>query len=104
MRILFVVALALLLAGAAAAQSDNRPDPLDPQSKVPPVEFRSAFEGYRPFADQDLRDWRKANEEVGTAGGDAAGPGQGTGQQAPGTQPATPEGSGDHRRHMKGHK
>ena len=65
MRTLLSVLPAMLCAGAAVAQSAGRADPRDPQAKVPPVEYRSAFEGYRPFADQDLRDWRHANEEVG---------------------------------------
>jgi hypothetical protein len=58
------IALAALAAGVAAAQEARRPDPADLKAKVPPVEYRSAFEGYRPFADQELRDWRKANAEV----------------------------------------
>jgi hypothetical protein len=58
------IAPALLLAGAAAAQDAGRPDPREPRAKTPPVEYRSAFEGYRPFADPQLRDWRKSNEEV----------------------------------------
>lgn len=32
---------------------------------APAVQFRSAFEGYRPFAEQEPQDWRKANDEVG---------------------------------------
>ncbi len=54
MRIFFVAAPALLFAGIALAQGDGRPDPLDPRAKVPPLEFRSAFEGYRPFAEPEL--------------------------------------------------
>ena len=73
---------ALLLAGAAVAQSDGRANPIDPQAKVPPVEFRSAFEGYRPFVDQETLDWRKANEEVGAAA------------QTSKPQPGEPESSG----------
>jgi len=70
----------LRLAGAAAAQSEGRVTVLDPRAKVPPVEYRSALEGYRPFTEAELRDWRKANEEVGAAGGHA-------GQQTPKPQP-----------------
>jgi hypothetical protein len=70
MRKLVFVVPALFVAGAAAAQ-DGRPSALDPQAKVAPVQFRSAFEGYRSFADQELADWRKANDEVRAA---AAGP------------------------------
>ena len=69
MRTIFVAVPALLFAGVAVAQDNGRPDPRDPGAKVPPVEFRSAFEGYRPYAEQDLRDWRKSNDEVGAAGG-----------------------------------
>ena len=66
MRISSLVVPALLLAGAAAAK-DGRPSALDAQAKVAPVEFRSAFEGYRPFAEQELADWRRANDEVRAA-------------------------------------
>ena len=67
MRIRFCVLPALLLAGVAAAQSAGRPNPADPQANVARIEYRSAFEGYRPFAEEDLRDWRKSNDEVGAA-------------------------------------
>ena len=80
MRIIVFAVPALLFAGAAAAQDAGRTNPLDPQAKAPPVEFRSAFDGYRPFVEQERRDWREANEEVGAAGGHAGHrPGQGAG-------------------------
>ena len=95
MRTIHVVVPALLFAGMAIAQGDGRSDPRHPQAKVPPVEFRSAFEGYRPFVEQDRRDWREANEEVGAAGGHAGHrPGQGGGEQTSKPQPGRPEGSG----------
>jgi hypothetical protein len=109
MRTIFVAVPALLLAGTAAAQSDGRANALDPRAKVPPAEFRSAFEGYRPFAEQELRDWRGANEEVGAAGGHAGHrPSPGPSQQTSKPQtsagqsensPATPahEGHGGHK-------
>ena len=89
---------AFLFAGAAAAQDAVRTNPLDPQAKVPPVEFRSAFEGYRPFAERERRDWREANEQVGAAGGHAGRPGQGAGEQTSKPQPGKPESPspGDH--------
>jgi hypothetical protein len=91
MRIFFLAVPALLLAGAAVAQ-DGRPSPAEPQAKVPPVGFRSALEAYRPFDDQNLADWRKANDEVGAAGGHAGHrPGQGAGRQASKPQPGKPE-------------
>jgi uncharacterized lipoprotein YmbA len=69
MRIIFLEVLALLLAGCAAGQADVRLGSLDAQAKVPAVEYRSAFESYRAFKDEELQDWRGANDEVGAAGG-----------------------------------
>ena len=66
-RFLFVV-LAVVLAGCAAAPADRRADARDPAGKAPPAEYRSAFEDYRSFADQELANWRKANDQVGAAG------------------------------------
>ena len=71
MQKIFLVVPALLLAACAASESPRRPDVMESRSKVPAVEFRSAFEGYRPFAEEEQQDWRKANEEVGAAGGHA---------------------------------
>lgn len=58
-----VIALAALAAGASA-QERERPDPTDPKAKVPAVEYRSAFERYRPFADEKPAPWRESNEAV----------------------------------------
>ena len=69
MRTIFLGMPALLLAGCAGGQADMRVDPLDPQAKAAAVAYRSAFEGYRVFKDEELRDWRGANDEVGAAGG-----------------------------------
>lgn len=89
------VLLALAAASAAAAQDAARPDPTDPAAKVPPAAYRSAFEGYRPYADPQLRDWRTANDEVGAAGGHAGHrPGQGPGQPTAKPQPGERESSG----------
>jgi hypothetical protein len=91
MRTLFVAVPALLFAAIAAAQGEGRRDPRDAQAKVPPVEFRSAFEGYRPYAEPELRDWRKSNQEVGAAGGHSGHrPGQGEGAQTSKPQPGKP--------------
>jgi len=78
MQKIFVVVPALLLAGCAASQSPSRPDVTESRAQVPAVEFRTAFDGYRPFAEEEQTDWRKANEEVARAGGHGAHrPGQG---------------------------
>ena len=90
MRILFFAVPALLLAGVVAAQSAARTNPADPQASVPPVEYRSAFEGYRPFSVEDLRDWRKSNDEVGAAGGHA-GHAPVQGRQTSKSHPGKPE-------------
>ncbi len=100
MRSIHVGVLGVLFAGLAIAQSDGRSDPRDPKAKVSPVEFRSALEGYRPYADADLRDWRKSNEEVGAAEGHAGHrPGQGPGGETSKPQPGKPETSGGHGAH-----
>jgi len=92
MRAIFVFLPALLVAGAAAAQRDGRADPRDPATKVAPTEYRSAFDGYRPYAEQEPRDWRGANDEVREAGGHAGHkPGQGAGPQTLKPQPGMPE-------------
>lgn len=69
-RAIILAISALALAGCAGSRP-QAPDPRQPQSSVTPLEYRSAFDGYRPFADRDLANWRQANEEVGTAGGHA---------------------------------
>jgi hypothetical protein len=58
------IALAALAASNAVAQEARRPDPADPKAKVPPVEYRSAFAGYRPFAEPQIAPWRESNEAV----------------------------------------
>ncbi len=91
MRIIFVAVPALLFAAMAVAQGGGRPDPREPRVKVPPVEYRSALEGYRPYAEAELRDWRKSNDEVGAAGGHAGHrPGQGPGRETSKPQPGNP--------------
>ena len=98
MRAILVVLPALLVAGCAAAQRDGRADPRDAATNIPPTEYRSAFDGYRRYAEQDLRDWRGANDEVRDAGGHAGHrPGQGPGTQTSKPQPGTPQPSGGHR-------
>jgi uncharacterized lipoprotein YmbA len=69
MRIIFLGVPALWLAGCAGGQADLQVGALEAQAKVPAVEYRSAFEGYRAFKGEELKDWRGANDEVGAAGG-----------------------------------
>lgn len=103
MRTIYGVVPALF-AGLAVAQGDGRSDPRDPKAKVPPVEFRSALDGYRPYADAELRDWGKANDEVGAAGGHAGQrPDQDPGREISEPKPGKPESPGGHSGHG-GHK
>jgi hypothetical protein len=96
----YFVLPALLLAGCAASQNQGGQDVTDSRVNVPAVEFRTAFDGYRPFAEEEQKDWRRANEEVGAAGGHGGHrPGQGPGQQTSKPQPGKPAPSGGHGDH-----
>ena len=93
----FFLALATAFAGAALGESGAAPapDPKDPAARVPLRVYRSALEGYQPFAEEEVTGWRKANEEVGAAGGHAGHrPGQGAGAQTSKPQPGSPQNSG----------
>lgn len=64
------VALVVPLAAAAPAQSV--PAPQEAQAAVPAATYRSAFDGYRPAAEDDAtpdQTWRALNRKVGDAGG-----------------------------------
>jgi hypothetical protein len=100
MRILFLAAAILPLAACSTAAGLGGPNPRDPDAKAPAVAFTSAFEGYRPFTEQETQDWRKANDEVHAAGGHAGHrPGQGPGQPTSKPEPGKPESSGGHGAH-----
>ena len=76
------IALAALAAGAVAAQEARRPDPADPKSKVPAVEYRSPFADYKPYADTPVAPWRESNEAV---------------KKKPAAKPPAGDGHGGHR-------
>ncbi len=72
MQNLFSLALAVFAASAAYGQPPAAPrDPTDPQARVPALEYRSAFENYRPYRDSPVTNWRASNEEVRAIGGHA---------------------------------
>jgi hypothetical protein len=56
-----VIALAARAAGASA---EERPDPAQPDAKVPALEYRSAFEGFRAYGEQKVAPWRESNQGV----------------------------------------
>lgn len=61
--------LAIACASTASAQDLRRAEPKDALAPVPPATYRSAFEGYAGFRDEEPLDWRKLNDEVAKAGG-----------------------------------
>ena len=92
-------ALGMIVASAAFGQGAPAADPEDPAAPAPPLAYRSAFDGYKPFADEDVAGWREANDEVRAAGGHAGHrPGQGPGAQTSKPQPGTRQ-SGEHGAH-----
>jgi len=56
-------------AAAATPPQATRADPLDPAAPVPPLHYRSAFDGYRPHAEQPVGAWDDVNRTVGQIGG-----------------------------------
>lgn len=96
-NIYFALAVATAGAGAApgAAAQEARPDPADPQTKVRPLVYRSAFEDFRRFAQTEVAPWREVNEEAaraGAHGSHAAPPASGPGAEAPGAKREAPAG------------
>lgn len=71
MRLIFVVLPGVVLAGCAGTPPDPRASASEPRAKGPAVEYRSAFDGYRAFKEEELLDWRRVNDDVGAAGGHA---------------------------------
>jgi hypothetical protein len=61
--------LAAAAGGAAFAQRGDANDPRAPETKPPPVIYRSAFEEYRPYREPEIASWRAVNEEVARVGG-----------------------------------
>jgi hypothetical protein len=127
----WLAALALLLSAMAQAQTNMPPGhsmpmgganpmsgmPAEPTAATPPPEaartgYRSAFDGYQPFADSKLKPWKESNDAVVQAGGwrayakeaaapdtppDAAPP---AAPAAPGARPAADAPSDPHAGHM----
>lgn len=59
----------LLVAAVAAAGADAAAQPGATAGQ--PIQYRSAFDGYRPWSAQPPRNWREVNDEVGRLGGHA---------------------------------
>ncbi|RPH65205.1 MAG: hypothetical protein EHM83_06960 [Burkholderiales bacterium] len=54
---------------AQAPAHPDRPDPLDAQAPVAPLQYRSGFGDYRRLADEPVGSWSEANDRVGRIGG-----------------------------------
>ncbi|MEJ5989083.1 hypothetical protein WG902_03715 [Ramlibacter sp. PS3R-8] len=91
-RTIALGAIAAAASWATIAQT-AAPAPAAPQ---PQGAYSSAFEGYRPFAADEVGDWRKANETVREIGGwrayarEIRGGPQGAAQQGGVAAPAAP--------------
>lgn len=92
--VVFVIAAAA--AGWATAQQP-RPDPRDPKVKVPPLEYRSAFESYRRYSEPEVSGWREVNEEVRRIGGHVGIVREQGNSAKPDAKPARDAGHGGHK-------
>lgn len=64
----WLAALPALAALAAGAQTGPAPDTAA-AADAPPLFFRSAMEGYKPFVEEKPITWKEANETVHRRGG-----------------------------------
>lgn len=86
----WAVALAACAATAASAQAPAT-------APTPTATYRSTFEGYQPFGDQQVRAWKESNDNVGRIGGwreyaKEAQQAESKPAQAPASAPARPPG------------
>lgn len=65
-HLLFLLPAVMLAAGCSP--NVTVPDSGLPGAKAPPVEYRSALEGYQAFAGDKLVPWREANDAVKESG------------------------------------
>jgi len=85
----WLAALPALAALAASAQTGPAP-PHAAAAPAAPLSFRSATEGYKPFAEEKPIPWKQANETVRQRGGWQAYAKEGAGEAE-----AKPSGAGD---------
>lgn len=65
----WLATLPALAALAAGAQPGPAPTATAATDAAAPLHFRSAMEGYKPFADEKLIPWKQANDTVRERGG-----------------------------------
>ena len=66
-----IVTISFFIPLPAAAQAPDR-NPLNAQTKSPPVTYQSAFTDYKPYQDPELMSWKSANDVVREFGSMAA--------------------------------
>ena len=76
------LALALAFIGIAAARAQP--------ASAPELAYRSALEGYKPFAEQPVAPWRESNDSVRAAGGWRAYAREAQGAAAPASAASSP--------------
>lgn len=84
---------ACLIAGTTLTVLAQTPVPPMPSAAPTPLQYRSAFEGYRPYVDADPIPWKRANDEAAAVGGplgQMAKDGVPTAKARPGTATAVP--------------
>ena len=59
----------LSLSGIAAAQAPAAASPASRVAPASPLPYRSAFEGYKPYTDDKLLNWKEVNDTTGRVGG-----------------------------------
>ena len=57
------------LSGIAAAQTPARPPAAPEVAKTAALPYRSAFEGYKPYTDDKLLNWKEVNDATAQIGG-----------------------------------
>ena len=57
------------LSGIVAAQTAAPASATPDVANAAPLPYRSAFEGYKPYTDDKLLDWREVNDTTGHIGG-----------------------------------
>lgn len=70
---LVVPLVVLLMLPAVGATAEARVSEVgraaDPEVRVPPARYESAFTRYRPMREAEVRPWREVNDRVGHVGG-----------------------------------
>jgi hypothetical protein len=92
--------LAFVSTTTCAAALAQQPATPSASAASAPTPYRSAFEGYQPFAEQKLVPWKEANDTVGKIGGwraYAREANEAAGKSTPPSAPAAPASPSGHK-------